>query len=41
MAQDDRADLLVTDAYGHSRLGEWIFGGVTRELLAISCLMSH
>jgi hypothetical protein len=38
------ADLLVTGAYGHSRLGEWIFGGVTRELLATSpicCLMSH
>src|SRR5215472_13328281 len=30
--------------YGHSRLGEWIFGGVTRELLAASpvcCLLSH
>jgi hypothetical protein len=21
-------------AFGHSRLGEWIFGGLTRELLA-------
>jgi nucleotide-binding universal stress UspA family protein len=40
----ERADLLVTGAYGHSRLGEWIFGGVTRDLLAsaaICCLMSH
>jgi len=38
------ADLIVTGAYGHSRLGEWIFGGVTRELLASSpvcCFMSN
>jgi len=30
--------------YGHSRLGEWIFGGVTRELLTASpvcCVLSH
>ncbi|HEY7665301.1 MAG TPA: universal stress protein [Xanthobacteraceae bacterium] len=44
VAQDERADLLVTGAYGHSRLGEWMFGGMTRELLAtcpICCFMSH
>ena len=44
LAQDEDADLLVTGAYGHSRLGEWFFGGVTRELLAsspICCLLSH
>jgi nucleotide-binding universal stress UspA family protein len=44
IAQEERADLLVTGAYGHSRLGEWMFGGMTRELLAASpicCLMSH
>lgn len=44
LAQDERADLLVTGAYGHSRLGELIFGGMTRDLLAttpICCLMSH
>jgi nucleotide-binding universal stress UspA family protein len=44
IAQEERADLLVTGAYGHSRLGEWMFGGMTRELLAscpICCLMSH
>jgi nucleotide-binding universal stress UspA family protein len=44
VAQAEKADLLVTGAYGHSRLGEWMFGGMTRELLAISpicCLMSH
>jgi nucleotide-binding universal stress UspA family protein len=37
-------DLLVAGAYGHSRLGEWVFGGVTRDLLAespICCLFSH
>ena len=44
LAQQEGADLLVTGAYGHSRLGEWIFGGMTRDVLATSpicCLMSH
>jgi nucleotide-binding universal stress UspA family protein len=44
LAQDEGADLIVTGAYGHSRLGEWIFGGMTRDLLAnspVCCLMSH
>lgn len=44
LAQDERADLLVTGAYGHSRLGEWVFGGMTADLFAsspICCLMSH
>ena len=44
IAQQERADLFVTGAYGHSRLGEWIFGGMTRHLLTgspICCLMSH
>lgn len=27
------ADLIVAGAFGHSRLGEMVFGGVTRELL--------
>jgi nucleotide-binding universal stress UspA family protein len=27
------ADLIVAGAYGHSRLGEWVFGGVTFDLL--------
>ena len=27
------ADLIVCGAYGHSRLGEWVFGGVTADLL--------
>jgi nucleotide-binding universal stress UspA family protein len=44
LAEDEGADLLVTGAYGHSRLNEWIFGGMTRDLLTsspICCLMSH
>jgi nucleotide-binding universal stress UspA family protein len=44
VAKEDGADLIVTGAYGHSRLGEWIFGGMTRGLLdnAPFCLlMSH
>jgi nucleotide-binding universal stress UspA family protein len=43
-AQEQSADLIVSGAYGHSRLGEWIFGGVTRELLSrspVCCLFSH
>jgi nucleotide-binding universal stress UspA family protein len=38
------ADLIVLGAYGHSRLREWMFGGVTRDLLdrsPLCCLMSH
>jgi nucleotide-binding universal stress UspA family protein len=27
------ADLVVAGGYGHSRLGEWVLGGVTRDLL--------
>lgn len=37
-------DLIVTGAYGRSRLGEWIFGGVTETFLAeatIPVLFSH
>jgi nucleotide-binding universal stress UspA family protein len=44
VVHDENIDLLVTGAYGHSRLGEWAFGGVTRELLArspVCCLFSH
>jgi nucleotide-binding universal stress UspA family protein len=44
LAKDVDADLIVAGAYGHSRLGEWFFGGVTRSLLeeAPCCLMmSH
>jgi nucleotide-binding universal stress UspA family protein len=44
VVKEERADLIVAGGYGHSRLGEWIFGGVTRELLAASpvcCMLSH
>lgn len=44
LAQEDGADLIVAGAYGHSRLGEWVFGGVTRSLLTgspVCCLLSH
>ena len=29
-----KADLIVTGGYGHSRVREWFFGGVTQDLLA-------
>jgi nucleotide-binding universal stress UspA family protein len=41
---NENADLLVAGAYGDSRFGEWVFGGMTRSLLAtcpVCCLMSH
>ena len=44
LIEDENIDLLVAGAYGHSRLGEWAFGGVTRALLTesrICCLFSH
>jgi nucleotide-binding universal stress UspA family protein len=33
VAAANRADLLVAGAYGHSKLREFILGGVTRSLL--------
>lgn len=33
IAREVGADLIVAGAYGHSRLREWAFGGVTRSLL--------
>jgi nucleotide-binding universal stress UspA family protein len=33
LAQDVGADMIVAGAYGHSRLREWILGGVTKNLL--------
>jgi nucleotide-binding universal stress UspA family protein len=44
LAEEDDADLIVAGAYGHSRLGERIFGGMTRGLIEHSpccLLMSH
>jgi nucleotide-binding universal stress UspA family protein len=38
------ADLIVSGAYGHSRLREWAFGGVTRTLIedsGVNRLMSY
>jgi nucleotide-binding universal stress UspA family protein len=43
-AADLGADLLVMGAYGHSRLREYAFGGVTRHILrhmTVPVLMSH
>ena len=44
LAREQNADLIVTGGYGHSRLGEWMFGGMTRGLLQeapIALMMSH
>jgi nucleotide-binding universal stress UspA family protein len=43
-AADTSADFLVMGGYGHSRLREFILGGVTREILSsmtVPTLMSH
>ena len=43
-AREQGADLIVAGGYGRSRLGEFVFGEVTRELLTTSpvcCLFSH
>ncbi len=44
LANQEGADLIVCGAYGHSRLGEWVFGGVTADLLSqdeVYLLFSH
>jgi nucleotide-binding universal stress UspA family protein len=44
IAETDKSDLIVAGAYGHSRLREWVLGGVTRDLLADGrrfVLLSH
>jgi nucleotide-binding universal stress UspA family protein len=44
LVQEESADLIVAGAYGHTRLGEWVFGGMTQALLAespVCCLFSH
>jgi len=44
VAQLNNADLIVCGAYGHSRLREWVLGGVTEDLLhrpACFVLLSH
>jgi nucleotide-binding universal stress UspA family protein len=43
-AADSSADMIVMGGYGHSRLREFILGGVTREMLksmTVPCFMSH
>ncbi len=43
-AEQSGADLIVAGAYGHARMREWVFGGVTRDLLhrcPMCCLLSH
>lgn len=37
-ASELKADLLVTGAYGHTRMREWLFGGVTRDILRTESL---
>jgi nucleotide-binding universal stress UspA family protein len=44
VAADVGANLIVAGGYGHARLREWAFGGVTRDLIARSkhcSLLSH
>ncbi|AMJ59683.1 universal stress protein [Bosea sp. PAMC 26642] len=44
IAESAEAGLIVAGAYGHGRMQERIFGGVTRDFLTkttIPCLMSH
>jgi nucleotide-binding universal stress UspA family protein len=43
-ANDVGADVIVAGAYGHTRLREWVFGGVTQDLITQSracSLLSH
>ncbi len=43
-AEEHRADLIVAGGYGHARLREWAFGGVTHALIHHTpkcCLLSH
>ena len=43
-AADNGTDFIVMGGYGHSRLREFIWGGVTRNMLSamtVPCLMSH
>ena len=44
LIEDENINLMVAGAYGHSRFGEWAFGGVTRDFLQespICCLFAH
>lgn len=44
IAKQQNADLVVAGAYGHSRLRQWVLGGVTNDLLQLAnfcSLLSH
>jgi nucleotide-binding universal stress UspA family protein len=44
IARSEGADLIVAGAYAHPRIREWVFGGVTQDLLdgsPLPCLLSH
>lgn len=44
LARRTQADLIVAGGYGHTRIRELVFGGVTRTLITsspIPCLLSH
>jgi nucleotide-binding universal stress UspA family protein len=44
LAHDEGSNVIVAGAYGHTRFQEWLFGGVTRELLTQQkhcVLLSH
>ena len=44
IAKSESADLIVAGAYAHPRIREWVFGGVTQDLLEgspLPCLLSH
>ena len=44
VAQRVHADLVVAGAFGHSRMREWVFGGVTRDLMdhaTVPVLFAH
>ena len=44
IAEEQGADVIVAGAYGHSRMREWVLGGVTRDLLLRAehfSLLSH
>ncbi|MEI9924279.1 MAG: universal stress protein [Bradyrhizobium sp.] len=44
IAQEQGANMVVAGAYGHSRVREWVLGGMTRDLLLSGknfSLLSH
>jgi nucleotide-binding universal stress UspA family protein len=44
IAKEQDVDVIIAGAYGHSRMREWAFGGVTREMLVNThrcLLLSH